>query len=80
MSADHNEIQMGDGNAARDSQIRAILDDRKRRRDSGEATSDVSLIAANPDLMPELGEELRKLRIIAAARQKALVPPPEPQI
>ncbi len=41
------------------------------RRAAGEAFSDVSLIAKHPDLMPELGEELRKMRIITAAREQA---------
>jgi tRNA A-37 threonylcarbamoyl transferase component Bud32 len=41
------------------------------RRAAGEAVSDESLIAAHPELMPELGEELRKLRLIAGARERA---------
>ena len=45
-----------------------------RRRECGEQISDVALIAAHPELMPELGDELRKLRIIAAAQQQAALP------
>jgi serine/threonine protein kinase/ribosomal protein S27E len=54
--------------------LQAALESHLRRRTEGEAVSDVSLIAAHPELMPELGDELRKMRIIEAAREKARAP------
>jgi tetratricopeptide (TPR) repeat protein len=53
------------------SRLRAVIGDCLRRRDEGDDVSDAALIAAHPNLMPELGEELRKISIIAAARKKA---------
>ncbi len=41
------------------------------RRAAGEVFSEVSLLAEHPDLMPELAEELRKRRLVEAARQQA---------
>ncbi len=38
------------------------------RRAAGEVLADEDVIAASPDLMPELGEELRRARMIDAAR------------
>jgi tetratricopeptide (TPR) repeat protein/tRNA A-37 threonylcarbamoyl transferase component Bud32 len=52
-------------------QIGQLIDDVLRRRAAGEEVSDHSLIAAHPHLMPELAEELRRLRLIEAARGKA---------
>ena len=52
-------------------QIGQIIDDLLRRRAAGEEVSQDSLIEAHPELMPELGEGLRKLRLIEAARGKA---------
>jgi serine/threonine protein kinase len=51
--------------------VRAVLEDCLTRRAAGEAVSDESLIAAHPELMPELADELRKLRLIAGARERA---------
>jgi serine/threonine protein kinase len=48
-----------------------VVQDCLQRRAAGESLSDESIIDAHPDLMPELGEELRKLRLITAAWQKA---------
>src|SRR4051812_14460840 len=72
MSAGREEVH--DIRSARRSRVAAIVHEHLRRRQSGGDVSDVSIMAAHPDLMPELGEELRKVRIIAAARQKALAP------
>jgi tetratricopeptide (TPR) repeat protein/tRNA A-37 threonylcarbamoyl transferase component Bud32/ribosomal protein S27E len=52
-------------------QIGQIIEEVLRRRAAGEEISDESLTGAYPHLMPELGEELRKLRLIEAARRKA---------
>ncbi|MEX0613717.1 MAG: protein kinase [Pirellulales bacterium] len=50
------------------------MDDCRRRRAEGDDVTDEAIIAAHPELMPELGEEMRKLRIIAAARARAAAP------
>ena len=47
--------------------IRELLAGLERGRASGEAVSEQSLIAAHPELMPELAEELDKLRRIGLA-------------
>lgn len=51
--------------------IRKIVEDCLVRRAAGESLSDASVIEANPDLMPRLGEELSKLRVIREAWQMA---------
>src|SRR5262245_35931583 len=52
---------------------REVVIDCLRRRASGEPISDESLLTANPELRPELDNELRKLQIIDAARDDAEV-------
>ncbi len=71
MSDPTNPIIGGDDAAAR---VRAVLNDFLQRRVAGEAIVDDALIAAHPELMPAIGEELRKLRVIAAARDTAAQP------
>src|SRR3954465_4261006 len=51
--------------------LRNVVDDCLRRRAAGEHLPDEVIIAANPVLMPALGDELRKLRLIAAACDRA---------
>jgi hypothetical protein len=75
MASKHEQTQNDTGAADRNARVQAVLDERLRRRGAVDEVSDVSLIAAHPGLMPELGEELRKLRIIAAAREQAFAPP-----
>jgi tetratricopeptide (TPR) repeat protein len=67
----HRPIHDGDGATGR---LRAVIDDCLRRRAAGEALADDALIAAHPELMPELGDELRKLRLIAAAHEREAEP------
>ena len=55
----------------RSERIRQVVADCLRRRAAGDAVSDQSLIDAHADLMPELAVELRKLRFIGAAWEKA---------
>jgi len=55
----------------RSDRIRKFVADAQRRRAAGEDLSDDALIAEHPDLMPELEQELRKLRMIEAAREEA---------
>lgn len=69
MAAEPDAMQDGDDPAM--SRVREVLADCQRRRAAGEAVSDEALMAAHPELMPLLGEELRKLRIIAGARERA---------
>src|SRR5689334_481575 len=64
-----------DHSTAKHAEIQAVLDEQARRRAAGEAISDISIMEAHPELMPELGEALRKVRIMAAAREKAFAPP-----
>ena len=59
------------GSDVRSEQIRRVVDDCLRRRAQGEALPDKSLIDAHSELMPELAEELRRLRLVKAARQEA---------
>jgi serine/threonine protein kinase len=44
------------------------------RRADGDPVAEEAVVAAHPELMPELGEELRRLRLIAAAREQAAAP------
>ena len=48
--------------------IQKVVNDCLRRRKKGEDLAENSIIAAHPDLMPQLGEELRKIRRVASAR------------
>jgi len=52
--------------------IRAIVDACLCGRLRGESLPDELLIATNPELMPELAEELSKLRMVESARRAAL--------
>jgi tetratricopeptide (TPR) repeat protein len=70
MSEPTNPVIDGDGFAPR---VCDVINDCLQRRAAGEAIADDALIAAHPELVPHLGEELRKLRIIAAARGQAAV-------
>jgi Protein kinase domain len=71
MSEPTNPIISGDGKAAR---VRDVINDCLQRRATGETIADDVLIAIHPELMPELNEELRKLRLNAAARENAAEP------
>ncbi len=51
--------------------IQQLIDEHHARRLAGGAGSDADLIATHPDLMPELGRELRKWSLIQHARQQA---------
>jgi len=51
--------------------ISQIVSDVARRRVTGEVVSDESVVAAHPDLMPELGDRLRALRQVDLAEQRA---------
>ena len=55
----------------RPQRIRQIVQDCIRRLAEGEGVSDESLIEAHADLMPELADELRKLKVIDAAQRQA---------
>ncbi len=52
----------------REERVAAILEDIFRRRDSGDPVPDEEVIAAHPDLMPELGLQLRMLSRVARAQ------------
>ena len=51
--------------------IARLVDDARAARESGNAVEDEAIERANPELMPALGEELRKLRRIQDARAAA---------
>lgn len=64
------------GDASHDSPERAgrvqqVVAECLQRRSSGEDLSDELVIASHRDLMPELGQALRKLRLVAQARRRA---------
>ena len=59
------------GEPERTGRLRQVVDDSLRRRAAGEPVSDESLIDTHPELMPELAEELRKLRLVEAGRRQA---------
>ncbi len=54
----------------RSQQIQRVMADCLAQRGAGKTLTDESVIEAHADLLPELAEELHKLRVIAAARQK----------
>ena len=55
----------------RTEQMRQVVKDCLLARSAGKAISDESVIESHPELMPELAEELRNLRMIEQADQKA---------
>jgi len=55
----------------RTARVKDIIRDCIARRTSGEQISDESLVALYPGLMPELGEQLRKLRVLQQAERDA---------
>lgn len=59
------------GNATNARAIRQLLDDLARRRERGEFVPDHEVVAAHPDLMPDLGEALATARTIRRARLEA---------
>ncbi|HTN75024.1 MAG TPA: serine/threonine-protein kinase, partial [Pirellulaceae bacterium] len=63
---------------ARADQLRRVIDDVLVRRAAGETLTDDELCQQHADLLPELDSELRKLRVIARARQQLQTPPTSP--
>ena len=51
-------------------QVRQVVDDCLVQRAAGQSLSDADLIARHPELMPELGEQLERIRLIACARER----------
>ena len=51
-------------------QVCQVIDDCLVQRAAGQSLSDAALIARYPELMPELDEELKRIRLIAGARQR----------
>ena len=50
--------------------IRHVIDECLVQRASGQLITDAALVARHPELMPELDEELKRVRLIAGARQR----------
>ena len=65
------QVANNSGSNDRQQRIQAVLGDVLTRREGGEDVSDVQLADSHPELMPELGEELKKLALIGAACEKA---------
>ncbi len=63
------------GDAARQARVTALITDVGRRRLRGETIPDDSLLAAHPDLQPELGQRLNFLRQVERARAAAQADP-----
>ncbi len=59
---------------ARPERIREIVDSCLSRWAAGESFSEAMIVQSHPDLMPELGEELRKIRLITAAGARETPP------
>ena len=51
--------------------VQKVIDDFLLRRDRGEVISEQTLVNAHPELMPELNDQLRFLRLLDAAKQRA---------
>jgi len=67
----------------RQQRIRQLVDDCFRRWSAGESIADAEVVRAHPDLEPELGEELRKARLVAGAmgmEPAASSAPAEPEL
>ena len=58
----------------RSAKAKQVADEYRRRCAAGEQCDDQKFIAAHSELMPELGQELRKLNIIERARRRAQTP------
>jgi hypothetical protein len=69
MSVDQSANQDNDPSLL--AQVRAVLDEWYRRVAAGEVVTDEAIQNAHPELISALREELRKLRLIAAARERA---------
>ena len=53
------------------SRLREVVSEAIRRRAVGDEILDEQIIADHPDLMPDLADELRKLRLVESARHEA---------
>jgi hypothetical protein len=58
-------------NSERAQRIQRIVDECIARSASGQVVSYEEVVAVHPELMPELGEELRKLALINQACRRA---------
>ncbi|MCP4246449.1 MAG: serine/threonine protein kinase [bacterium] len=63
-------VAEGKSDAQREARLEAIVRECIRRRVDGEGPSDQQLLTEHSDLLPELGEELRKLALIEAAERR----------
>ena len=59
-----------DDTSPRSEQVQRVIDICIDRRAAGEEVTDDSLIAAHPDLMPELADALRNLKLVQQAQQR----------
>ncbi len=63
-----------DGSSARAQEIQVVLDQCVDRLAEGESLTKEQVVSAHPELMPELGDELRKLSLIERAQRRAHEP------
>lgn len=56
-----------DHESDRDVQVTRVVEDVVRRRESGDTVRDDEVMAAHPNLMPKLGEELHALHLVELA-------------
>ena len=68
------ESKHGHVDPNRDSQIRCVSDEYVRNRGTNSEVPIEQILSEHAQLMPELGEQLRRARIIAAARMRAEEP------
>src|SRR5262245_23623388 len=54
----------------RSEEIRVVIETLVSRRSRGEVVADEAVLSAHPQLLPELASELRKLALIARARDQ----------
>src|SRR5437868_605804 len=66
-----NDTQPKPADLDRNAQIRHVVDAALQGRNRGEEVSDDTLCQEHPNLLPELAVELRKLRVIARAREQS---------
>ncbi len=68
---DNNGGASAHNSLSRELQVATILDQYLERRSQGERICDEQILTAHPDLLPELAQQLNRLRVIDAALSKA---------
>jgi formylglycine-generating enzyme required for sulfatase activity len=66
-----HENDQGEASVRREAAVMRVIADVAKRRLGGEYVSDEQVTSQHPELVPDLGDQLRKLRIIERARSLA---------